>query len=282
MIVPLQTKGDRQPWYCVHPAGGQVHWYYELSRSMGEKRPFYGIQASALAKKDVGISDQLSTMAAQYVAELREFQPDGPYLLAGWSIGGSIALEMARQLQAAGAEVAMTALIDSLCFPRLQGEFPEKDELNSLLAFAADMTGQQAVSPAIRQAWRQELAAVPEATRASHLLRKLLTSKLLPSGLDANYLIRSLKVYLASSRVGLQTGSSELYRGELGLIRCSDTIAARADGFTLPGDADNFGWQAGCANPIRNHEIPGNHYSIFSKERVGNLAAVLIGLSIGR
>ena len=48
-----------------------------------------------------------------YIAELKQIQPDGPYLLGGFSGGGLIAWEMARQLEAAGDEVALTVLLDT-------------------------------------------------------------------------------------------------------------------------------------------------------------------------
>jgi thioesterase domain-containing protein len=52
-------------------------------------------------------------MAAHYVAEIRTVQPTGPYRLAGWSLGGVIVIEMARQLRAVGERVAPVILLDA-------------------------------------------------------------------------------------------------------------------------------------------------------------------------
>jgi thioesterase domain-containing protein len=77
----------------------------------------------------------MEELAARHVAALRAAQPEGPYHLAGWSFGGVIAFEMARQLRSAGAEVAPLVLVDS----RAPGsiEIPE-DHASLLAAFAAD------------------------------------------------------------------------------------------------------------------------------------------------
>ncbi len=84
-------------------------------------RPVYGLQALGL---DPGQEphDRIETMAAWYVKEIRGVQPQGPYLLGGWSMGGLIALEAARQLNAAGQTVALVAMFDTYLsladFPR--------------------------------------------------------------------------------------------------------------------------------------------------------------------
>ena len=52
-------------------------------------------------------------MAEHYLAAIRQVQPEGPYQLAGWSFGGTLALEMAQQLQKGGESVALLAIIDT-------------------------------------------------------------------------------------------------------------------------------------------------------------------------
>jgi aspartate racemase len=62
-------------------------------------------------------------MAAHYISILREFLPDGPYMLSGWCYGGYVAMEMARQLKDLGCDVKMLALIDCWVYPPCEMKF---------------------------------------------------------------------------------------------------------------------------------------------------------------
>ncbi len=111
-LVPLQLLGDRPPFFCVHPAGGIVYCFGELARAMGVERPFWAFQARGLDGEGSPIDD-IPKMARDYVAALRAVQPGGPYHLGGWSLGGTVAFEMARQLVAGGESVATLAIFDT-------------------------------------------------------------------------------------------------------------------------------------------------------------------------
>ncbi len=113
-IVPIQEKGDRPPFFCVHDGNGQVLNYRELARHVGDAQPFYGIQCLGLDGEDVPFV-RIDEMAAHYVREIRKVQPVGPYYLGGYSFGGRVAYVMAQQLIEAGEEVAFLGLIDSYC-----------------------------------------------------------------------------------------------------------------------------------------------------------------------
>ncbi|MEO6968568.1 MAG: amino acid adenylation domain-containing protein, partial [Rhodanobacteraceae bacterium] len=111
-LVPFQPLGTRSPLFCVHAVGGNVLNYVPLAKALGPEQPFYGLQAIGLD----GITpplDSLPVMASRYIAEIRKVQPHGPYLLAGGSMGGMIAYEMACQLRAGNEEVALLALFDT-------------------------------------------------------------------------------------------------------------------------------------------------------------------------
>ena len=93
----------------MHAAGGRALAYVELARALGPAWPVWGLQ-------DVAPPDAprtLSGMAEEYLRHVRGSAPVGPYLLAGWSFGGRLAFEMARQLAAAGEEVAFVGMIDT-------------------------------------------------------------------------------------------------------------------------------------------------------------------------
>ncbi|HZW34326.1 MAG TPA: amino acid adenylation domain-containing protein, partial [Isosphaeraceae bacterium] len=111
-LVALQPAGASRPFFCVHPAGGIAYCFLELAQSLGADRPFYAFQAPGL-EGDAEPFDSLERMAAHYIDAMRTVQPAGPYHLGGWSLGGLVAYEMARQLTAQGQPVATLAVLDA-------------------------------------------------------------------------------------------------------------------------------------------------------------------------
>jgi amino acid adenylation domain-containing protein len=111
-LVAVQPRGERAPFFCVHPIGGNVLCYLDLSRQLGPEQPFYAFQTPDPGEGGA-LSASVEEMAARYLRDLRRVQPRGPYRLGGWSMGGLVAFEMARQLAAAGETVDLLALIDT-------------------------------------------------------------------------------------------------------------------------------------------------------------------------
>jgi len=111
-LVPIQTTGDRPNLFCVHGGGLHVLVYRNLAVQMGADQPVYGLQARELNEMNSSTAS-IEEMASDYIHAIQTIQPGGPYFLAGLSLGGKIALEMARQLQKQGQEVALVAMFDS-------------------------------------------------------------------------------------------------------------------------------------------------------------------------
>ena len=111
-IVDMGGRGDGTPFFMVAGMFGNVMNLRQLAQRLGGDRRFYGIQARGLLGDDVP-HDNFPEAARDYIAELREVQPEGPYLLGGFSGGGLTAYEMARQLREAGQEVAMLVMLDT-------------------------------------------------------------------------------------------------------------------------------------------------------------------------
>ncbi|RYY27805.1 MAG: amino acid adenylation domain-containing protein, partial [Sphingobacteriaceae bacterium] len=111
-LVPIRPKGSKTPLYIVHGAGLNVLLFNTLAQHMDIDQPIYGLQAKGLNGVDKPL-DKLEAIAAHYVDEITRHNPNGPYALAGYSFGGTIAYEMAKQLQAMDKEVKVLALFDS-------------------------------------------------------------------------------------------------------------------------------------------------------------------------
>jgi thioesterase domain-containing protein/NAD(P)-dependent dehydrogenase (short-subunit alcohol dehydrogenase family) len=111
-LVALQPNGSRPPFFSIHGRGGNVLNYAAFVEHLGSDQPLYGLQCRGLDGSAEPFQS-LPEMAAAYVEEIRTVQPSGPYFLGGGSMGGTVALEMAQQLQAKAERVALVAMFDT-------------------------------------------------------------------------------------------------------------------------------------------------------------------------
>ncbi|MEC0180497.1 amino acid adenylation domain-containing protein [Paenibacillus peoriae] len=135
VLLPLRASGVQAPLFCVHPAGGLSWCYAGLIQSMGKDFPIYGLQARGIARQEE-LPQTLDDMAADYIRHIRTVQPEGPYHLLGWSLGGNVAHAIATQLQDEGETIAILTMLDS--YPShhlpLRGGPDEEEALIALLA----------------------------------------------------------------------------------------------------------------------------------------------------
>jgi aspartate racemase len=115
-VVPIQPTGSRAPLFCVPPIGGTVYSYLALANHLGADQPVYGLQGTEIDGQPEP-PRSIEQLADRYVHAIRGVQPAGPYLLAGWSLGGQIAFEMAQQITRHGEKVALVVLFDSFLSP---------------------------------------------------------------------------------------------------------------------------------------------------------------------
>ncbi len=118
-LVAIQPSGSRLPFFCFHGAGGNILIYKKLSEYLGADQPFYGLESQGLDGV-TPVPETVEEMAAQYLKEIRAVRPHGPYLLGGYCMGGAIAYEAAQQLTAAGEEVALLALFDTINWSNIE------------------------------------------------------------------------------------------------------------------------------------------------------------------
>ncbi|QDK79696.1 amino acid adenylation domain-containing protein [Spirosoma sp. KCTC 42546] len=111
-LVPIQPEGRKVPIYIIHGIGLNLLNFSSLLSYMDPEQPIYGLQARGLDGIDEPLDD-IGEIAAFYLTEVLEQNPTGPYAIAGYSFGGYVALEMARQLKAMGKEVKMLAMFDT-------------------------------------------------------------------------------------------------------------------------------------------------------------------------
>lgn len=111
-LVPIHENGSKIPLFLIHGAGGNVLLYRDLSRYLGSDQPVYGLQARGLDGREEIVTN-VEQMAANYIREIRSVQPEGPYQVGGYCLGGTIAYEIARQLENMDQQVSLVALFDT-------------------------------------------------------------------------------------------------------------------------------------------------------------------------
>lgn len=111
-LATLESRGTRPPIFFVHGLRGGVVFLRELVEALGPDQPSYAFEADGRFEGTLDATS-IEDLAAAYVDLLRGARPAGPYHLCGYSAGGVIAFEIARQLAAAGLEVAFLGLIDT-------------------------------------------------------------------------------------------------------------------------------------------------------------------------
>jgi thioesterase domain-containing protein len=129
--VVLRPGDAALPLWLIPPVHGNPLCYLELSRRASPGRPFHAARVPGLDDSREPLDD-LVALARDMVDQIARTQPDGPYHLAGWSMGGMVAFEIALQLQAAGCQVGSLILLAAtppdpnlLAFSRrMQGDCP--------------------------------------------------------------------------------------------------------------------------------------------------------------
>ena len=279
-IVELESgSGDEPPLVLIHPVGGNVLSYLELSRQLGGARTVRAIQARGLLDgTPVPPPATVEELAEDYLALLREVQPRGPYVLGGWSFGGLVAFEMARRLEERGEEVVLLALLDSRpAAPELEAADGPAGEAGLLTWFFQDLSG-GAAAPDLDglvhleqlEQPKQDAAADPEA-RLDLLLDQALRAGLLPAaGRDS--LRRLLDVFAANARAAVRYRPAGSFGGDVLLLAAAEDLAGRGD---AGAGAARQAWGGCLAGRVEAATVAGNHYTLLRAPHVRAVADCL-------
>jgi thioesterase domain-containing protein/acyl carrier protein len=260
-LVTLQALGSKTPFFCVHAVGGGVLSYLDLARRLGTDRPFYGLQARGFDDGQTPLA-AVEAMAARYVGEIRAAQPEGPYLLGGWSMGGVIAFEMTRQLREQGQSVALLALLDShVPTPEEKSARPERARM--IAEFAQDLG---VPFERLNISWN-EFAGLDPDEQLTFVLERAKDARLVPAYVDLALAEGLFKVYEADVRAlsGYEARAQEC-RVQL--------FAAGGQAGTRDVDAA-LGWGELATLGVEVHRVAGDHYTMMRAPHVDALAEEL-------
>ncbi|WP_413336584.1 amino acid adenylation domain-containing protein [Brevibacterium sp. GP-SGM9] len=133
-LLPLRSAGTKAPLFAVHPATGISWGFAAMLGGLDPQRPLIGLQMPGLAPDDpeVMTAQTLTELADDYIAHMQTVQPEGPYHLIGWSLGGILAHRLATRLQERGESVAFLGILDA--FPTGQESNADVGEGSELWA----------------------------------------------------------------------------------------------------------------------------------------------------
>ena len=114
IVIPIRPEGHLPPLFCIHGGDGGVFFYRDLAEHLPQGRPVLAIESPALALDGVVKSIPVEETAAIYLAALREHQKEGPFRLLGYSYGGLLVFEIARQLLAEGQSLGFAGMVDTI------------------------------------------------------------------------------------------------------------------------------------------------------------------------
>ncbi|WP_328507690.1 polyketide synthase [Streptomyces sp. NBC_00391] len=258
-IRTLHPSGPHPPLFLVHAAGGTADVYRSLVERLGGERPVYGLERIEGARTVV-------EKARRYVEAVAAVYPDGPCLLGGWSFGGFVAQEAARQLTAAGRDVRLVVLIDSVRpLPRPEGTPAERirAHFTGFARHVADAYGVELTLP------YDELAATEDdGERVDTVLRALREAADVPqAALD----------HQRSSYLDLRIGEAHRpgrHDGRVVLYRATEPAPHTVRDPAYERDDEALGWDEVCPR-LTVVRVTGHHLSLLDPPHVDEIAAHL-------
>jgi len=262
-VVRLQASGSRTPVIGINNTG----IYFTVSKRLGPDRPFTALQLFDPSFSRNEMPDSFEAIARQYVILIREVQPNGPYALLGWCVGGALAFEVARQLTEMGETISMLALIDTWA-PRYI------EDLGRLKGALASHSYRWQL---MTQDWsrkRGEAGGFWHFVRNRELVRKLgriahwrESASEMALGAQARYVTADgydqwLLKYLQQAVKRYRPGT---YSGEITIFRSDQEPHGRF----LDG---KFGWQRHTNQTVTVVPLQGDHFTIFTEPGVDRMA----------
>lgn len=260
-LVPIKPHGTKMPLYIVHGSGLHVLLFNTLAMNMDPDQPIYGLQAKGINSEDEPF-ESIEEIAAYYIDAIIVKNADGPYALAGYSFGGRIAYEMSRQLMKMGKEVKLLIMFDTYAH---QSNY---------------------FDPWMSKVWNNSMSFVKE---RMYLLTMLKRSPL--ETVKSKQESAKRKINQLYRRVRYNEDPLEVFYGNYYKVHTANEIAyhkyrlvpqevrielfrARKRNHYLE-DSEFYGWKQFALKGINIHEVPGDHFNLFSPPNDKELARTL-------
>ncbi|HVW11798.1 MAG TPA: amino acid adenylation domain-containing protein [Bryobacteraceae bacterium] len=252
-LVPISAAGSKPPLFLVHAIGGNIVSFRSFASCFDGDQPVYGIQARGLDGREP-VATSVQAMAADYIRAIRSVQPAGPYRIGGFSAGGIVAFEMARQLQREGEDTALLVLLDT--------QIGSPDDIGAASSEFSTL-----------ERWRRMLLLNLRAVRR--------TDWKVFAGLKLRNWRMNLNIWANGKGFGrlntweafmlaLRRYQPEPYHGNAVLFRAKNEIVEYPD--------PTFGWRPYIQGELRIFDTEGDHDSFLSEEYIRSVGRELNSL----
>jgi thioesterase domain-containing protein len=265
---------NHQHLFLIHDGTGDVEVYIEFCSLLTGQFNCWGIRAQRLqgyAPRKITIEE----VAQNYIEKIKGLQPRGPYHIAGWSTGGTIAFEMTRQLEQQEEEISFLGMID-VVVPHHQlktgiSEFTMESEAALIHKHlpGIEMKQDPHNPEGINRIWSMAVEYLKNGHFDEKIINELaeaFETPLTPDDLQQNKNIGSLIKVLNMGRTLLYARSFYMPDGKIN-TPVHYFAASQSGEIIKEQDWNNF-----CYIPIKIHQIPGDHFSIFKMPQVEALA----------
>ncbi|MBC3437741.1 amino acid adenylation domain-containing protein [Pseudomonas sp. BW16M2] len=275
-LVPLRQTGERQPLFLVHPMGGNILSYLRMLPHLPADQPFYALQASGVDAGSQPVAS-VEAQAALYIEAMRRVQPQGPYLIGGWSYGGFVAFEIANQLIQAGEQVSNVLVLDTMALSDQAKGKASDDGLLSWFFWELLWTSRGSELP---------VTLVPEhieglQARFDYITDHAIAIGAIPAGSTKAVMQRLFEVY--RNNWDAATEYNYLARRpavDITLVRAKQPLPRilREMHDTIRSEYNDplNGWTAQTSGQVRLVEVEGDHLTIMEEPFVGPLVAAIL------
>ena len=263
-LVPIRPKGNKTPLYVVHGAGHNILFFNSTAKSLNANQPVYGLQSKGLKDGDEPF-DKIEDMAKHYISEILRSNPNGPYALCGYSFGGVIAYEMARQLRTQGKIVTILMLIDTYVFPKYYFSNTFVKKVSSVYYVLGK------ICFAINKIFVSKAVFNARLKSVKNLMRRLVVR----GNHQVNETNESLNIFNASLSELDRTQDFALDTYTITPQDIEIDLFVAQDNVYFKHDKKYYGWKNIALGGINKHAIPGNHGTMFSPPFDKELAKIL-------
>ncbi|HEX7843179.1 MAG TPA: SDR family NAD(P)-dependent oxidoreductase [Kofleriaceae bacterium] len=271
-VIQIRS-GSRSPLFCVHPGALDSDCYTALAEGLDDAQPFYSVRLAELESSywGDGGSDltSIGELAASCIAAIRDIQPEGPYLLGGWSLGGVIALEITRQLERDHQTVTLLAVFDSPA--PTDANIPDEADARLVTAFASYLGARHGkLFPAPNGQWD----GLDLDARLRRVLDWAQRTSVMPPATDLSQLRSLMDAYARGLRASIRYLAGyapERCAAPIAYFRATDVLGSY--GHVFPDTSS--GWHRFTSQPLTLVETPGDHYTMFLPPNAAALATKL-------
>jgi len=248
----LRDNGKGKSVYCVHPAGGLLTAYGDMVSQLKNFNVF-GLQARGLEADEIAI-DTIEAMAVDYIRCLKHHQPNGPYTLIGYSMGGVVAYEMAIQMKHKGEVIEKLVLIDP---SEISSSYQQSGESLILMDFVVEILGQQSIK---LMQYKDEIDKAEDHKKINIILDKSKELGLLSQEVNTQYLNRLYDVFKTNIKA-LGKYHAKPYSDKINIFFNDDDI-------TTENKNRRKEWVSLNVNNTFIQTLKGDHYSIMKDKQV--------------